>query len=219
MKNNQSNPPAVPQLLGLCWYLSKHLLLFGFILARAMGVTTAKDKSDFNSHGFGISKLSADPSAWQAGNFVITKCVMLLKSPCVYNDGRKGKDILCQCHRGGCGAQWMGTALLLVCPLSPLSASTWWKQQRGQGDGSSRGDRTADWGWQPCCKGLQELHPPLLQHHLDHTSSPLAQRERDGYIFLNYPVLTSEFTVRPKLNQQICWGPTTPNLAIYCNKL
>lgn len=63
MKKNQSNPPAVPQLLGLCWYVTKHLLLFGFILARAMGVTTAKDKSDFNSHGFGISKLSADPSA------------------------------------------------------------------------------------------------------------------------------------------------------------
>lgn len=169
-----------------------------------MGVTTAKDKSDINSCGFGISKFSADPSAWQAGNFVITKRVVLLKSPRVYNDGGRGKDILWQGHRGGCGARWMGMASLLLCTLGPLSPNKWWEQQRWQGDGSrvmGAAEVTKWWEQQRwkdsklqhrCLRmaALQEkapeLHPPLLQHHWDHTPSPLGQRGK-GWINLSSP--------------------------------
>lgn len=100
-------------------------------------------------------------------------------------------------------------------------------------DGSSRGDRvmeaaevtgqqTAAWAPEDgslagrsfgscthlCCSTTQITVPAhwLLE-------------ERNGYIFLNHPTLTSELAVWPKLNQQICWGPTAPNVDIYFNKL
>lgn len=145
---------------------------FGFILSRAMGVTTAKDKSDINSCGFGISKFSADPSAWQAGNFVITKCC--LKVPMFITMGGEerifygrvtGEDV----EHSGWGWHRCCFAHLVLChPTSDGSSrggrvmgaagmAGWWEQQ---GDGSSRGGRTANCstgasGWQPCRKRLQ----------------------------------------------------------------
>lgn len=52
--------------------------------------------TDFNSHGFSISKYRADSSTWWAGNFVITKHFMLLIKVTMFIRGGGGrKKILC----------------------------------------------------------------------------------------------------------------------------
>lgn len=84
----------------------------------------------------------------------------------------------------------MGMALLLLCPLGSLSPTS---------DGSSRGDRTATAAWAGSLAGLWELQPPLST-----LPAPWLREEGDGYVFLSHPILTSEFAVWPKLNQQIC---------------
>lgn len=136
--------------------------------------------------------------------------------------GRK-KDILWWCHRGGCGAQWLGMALLLLCPLGPLSPKIWSsRDDRVMEAAEVTGQQTAAWapgdgslagkGFGSCthlCCSTTRITVPA--HWL--------LEERDGYIFLNHPTLTSKLAVWPKLNQQICWGPTAPNVDIYFNKL
>lgn len=59
------------------------------------------------------------------------------------------------------------------------------------------GQQTAVWAGS--LAGLWELQPPLIT-----LPAPWLREEGDGDIFLNHPILTSEFAVGPKLNQQIC---------------
>lgn len=146
VQNNQSNSPACPQLLGLHCVSQSTFCSFGFILTCAMGVTTANDESDFNSHGFSISKYCADSSTWQIGSFVTTKHFMLLVSHHVYNGGEgKEEDTPCQSHRKRSEALSMAAGLpgvtlpslsQHVCPVmeaaemrvgSKLETWPWWQ--------------------------------------------------------------------------------------------
>lgn len=145
MQNNQSNSPTCPQLLGLHCVSQSTFCSFRFILTCAMGVTTANDESDFNSHGFSIRKYCADSSTWQTGSFVTTKYFMLLVSHHVYNGGgRERKKILCarvagndlkRCMAAGLPGVTLPSLTQHVCPAmeaaevrvgSKLETWPWW---------------------------------------------------------------------------------------------
>ena len=206
MQNNQSNAPACPQLLGLRCILQSTFCSFDFILTCAMGVTTASDKSDFNSHGFSISRFCADSSTWQAGNFLITKHFMLLKSHHVYNEGGKGKrysasvtgnDLKrCLWGRHCC---WFARGHFALSYPTYVSCDGSRRGESGQQVRHDRGDRAEN-----CSMGSSGQDSDSCTHLYCCAAQITLQvhwfhRERDRYIFLNQLIVTSEFTIRPKL--------------------
>lgn len=226
-KKNQSNCPVCPQLLDLPCISQSAFCSFSFILTCATEVTSATDKSNFKSHDFILEILWGFlylPGRKLCYNKIFyTAC----KLPCLQWGAEKEKDILCPHHRKL--ITWStvyGDSFSSGLPGVTLPSPTQHKcsaMEAAEVRVGGKVDMTVVmWqktaGWRPsgagpggctnlCCCAAQSS----LQVHWFH-------RERDRHISLNHRFSLQSWLLGQNLNQQICWCPTAPDLAICCNK-